>query len=116
LTAALLVAGVQAAWQPVRPWALHYAPLLAGAIVVLGVWELLTQKLNWMPLPYFPGPDRVLASMIEDRVILVERTWQSLKLLLTGYAVGVTAGIVSGVLIGWFPNVRYWAMPVLKVV
>ena len=30
--------------------------------------------------------------------------------------VGVAAGLVSGVLIGWFRGVRYWGMPVLKVV
>jgi NitT/TauT family transport system permease protein len=114
--ASLLLVGAQAVWRPMRPWVLHYAPLLAGAIVVLGLWDLITLKLAWMPLPFFPGPDRVFASMIEDRVILFQSTCHSLRLLLSGYAVGVVAGVVSGVLIGWFPLVRYLGMPVVKVV
>lgn len=116
LAGSLLLAGAQQVWRPLRPWTLYYAPLLAGALVALGFWDLITQKLGWMPLPYFPGPDRVLGSMIEDRGILLESTLHSLKLLLCGYALGVAVGVVSGVLIGWFPHVRYWGMPVLKVV
>ena len=41
---------------------------------------------------------------------------RSLLLLGCGYAAGCTAGVVCGVLIGWSPRVRYWGMPVLKVV
>ena len=55
-----------------------------------------------MPLPYFPGPDPVLQGMIDDRDLLLESTYHSLRLLLSGYAAGVAAGLVSGVLIGWF--------------
>ena len=69
-----------------------------------------------MTLPYFPGPDAVLAALVKDRNILLESTWDSLLLLLTGYAIGVMAGLVTGVSIGWSPRVRYWGMPILKVV
>ena len=69
-----------------------------------------------MSLPYFPGPDAVLSAMVEDRGLLLESTCYSLVLLLTGYAAGAALGLVSGVLIGWSPRVRYWGMPILKVV
>ena len=69
-----------------------------------------------MTLPYFPGPDAVLAALVADRKLLLESTWRSLLLLLTGYAAGVIAGVVSGVLIGWFTRVRYWGMPILRIV
>src|SRR5205085_11815893 len=39
-----------------------------------------------------------------------------LFLLLTGYCIGVVVGLISGVSIGWFAPVRYWGMPLLKVV
>ncbi len=39
---------------------------------------------TWMTLPYFPGPDAVLAALVEDRKLLLESTWHSLLLLLTG--------------------------------
>ena len=116
LTASFLLAVIQWAWRRTRHWARDNAPLLAGVILVLCLWDLITLKLAWMPLPYFPGPDMVLQGMWDDRVVLLDSTYHSLKLLLSGYSAGVAAGVVSGVLIGWFRGLRYWGMPVLKVV
>ena len=115
MTAALLLVAVQWVWQSSRPWVRHYAPLAAVALLAVCGWDLITLKLNWMTLPYFPGPDAVLGALVEDRALLFESTWHSLLLLVTGYAVGVTAGLLTGVLIGWYTSVRYWGMPVLKV-
>jgi NitT/TauT family transport system permease protein len=114
--ASLLLAIAQWAWRFLRPWVHQHAPLLAGLIFVLTLWDLVTFKLNWMALPYFMGPDTVLGSLIEDRGILIESTEHSLRLLLSGYLTGVVAGLISGVLIGWFRLVRYWGMPVLKLI
>ncbi len=116
LAASLIAAAAQGAWWYLRPWGRHYSPLLAGAIVTLGLWDMVTVKFDWLPLPYFPGPDMVLAGMLDDRSILFDSTYRSLKLLLSGYMLGVVAGLVSGVLMGWFRCVRYWGMPVMKVV
>jgi NitT/TauT family transport system permease protein len=111
-----LLAAVRWVWPPLRLWARHQAPLLAGVLVVLALWDLVTLKRNWLVLPYFPGPDQVLAGLVEDRLLLLRSTGHSLVLLLSGYGFGVAAGLVSGLLIGWSPQVRYWGMPVLKVV
>ena len=37
-------------------------------------------------------------------------------LLVSGYTLGVIVGLVTGVCIGWSNSVRYWGMPLLKVV
>ena len=58
----------------------------------------------------------VLQGMLDDRAMLFDSTYHSLFLLLSGYTLGVVAGVISGVLIGWFRTFRYWGMPVLKVV
>jgi NitT/TauT family transport system permease protein len=116
LAAMVLLLFLQLAWRPMRPWFRHYAPLMAGGFVWLGLWDLITLKMNWMPLPYFPGPDVVFQGMLDDRTILLDSTYRSLKLLLTGYLAGVATGVVSGVLIGWFRLIRYWGMPALKLV
>jgi NitT/TauT family transport system permease protein len=116
LGSGILLAIAQALWPRLRRWTVHHAPLLAGAIAALEVWDLVTLKLAWMRLPYFPGPDMVFQGMFDDRAMLWESTWQSLFLLFSGYSLGVVAGLASGVLIGWFRTARYWGMPVMKVV
>ncbi len=115
LAGSLLVAVLQLVWPRLRATVEHYGPLTAGAIVVTTVWDLSTLKMAWFPMPYFPGPDLVLASMVNDRAILLDSTYRSLRLLLSGYVLGASAGLVSGMLMGWFRRVRYWGMPVLKV-
>src|SRR5438552_17862930 len=54
--------------------------------------------------------------MVDDRALLFASTCTSLVLLLSGYVLGVAAGLVSGVCIGWSSPIRYWGMPILKVV
>jgi NitT/TauT family transport system permease protein len=116
VAATFVLAAVQWAWRPMRAWVRHNGPLLAGGFLWLGIWDLITLKLNWMPLPYFPGPDVVFQGMLDDRAILLDSTYHTLKLLLTGFVGGVAAGVVSGVLIGWFRLLRYWGMPALKLI
>ena len=91
-------------------------PLVAVAVLFLTGWELTTAGFRLLPLPYFPSPAGVLQSLINDRAVLFDSTWHSLILLLSGYALGVAVGLFSGICIGWFPEARYWGMPVLKIV
>jgi NitT/TauT family transport system permease protein len=99
-----------------RRWMWHMCPIFTAAILLLAVWDTITLGFRLLPLPYFPGPATVLRSLINDRVLLLDSTWHSLLLLLSGYALGVLAGLISGTCIGWSPPIRYWGMPVLKVV
>jgi NitT/TauT family transport system permease protein len=112
----LAAAVVQIFWPGLRKWMSHMCPILAGALVLLSVWEIITAGFRWLPMPYFPSPAGVLQSLINDRGMILDSTWHSLQLLLGGYALGVLAGVITGVCIGWFENARYWGMPVLKVV
>ncbi|MBV9009249.1 MAG: ABC transporter permease [Verrucomicrobia bacterium] len=116
----LLVAVVLAAaqcWRPrLRAQLGRFRPLFTVGVLLLAVWELITSGFHLLPLPYFPGPASVLQSMITDHALLFDSTWHSLALLLSGYALGAVAGLVTGVCIGWSPHARYWGMPLLKVV
>lgn len=111
-----LLAIAQLALPSLRLWLRAKSPLLAVAILTLCVWDLITLKLGWMPLPYFPGPDMVLRGLVDEWRSLLVNASQSLLLLSTGYIVGVVLGLFSGMAIGWSGNVRYWGMPVLKLV
>ena len=97
-----------------RPTLVHYAPLAAAALSLLTAWELVTLKLGLVPLPYFPGPDKVLGALTEDWKLIGTSALYSLRLLFTGYLVGATAGLITGVLIGWSRKCHYWISPVMK--
>ncbi len=99
-----------------RRWMANMWPVFTAAIVFICIWDVITLGLRILPLPYFPGPAAVLRSLINDRFLLLDSTWHSLALLLGGYSLGVIAGLISGVCIGWSAPVRYWGMPLLKVV
>ena len=112
----VLAVAVQPFWRALQRWLNHMCPILAGAVLLLGVWEVITTGFHWLPMPYFPGPPGVLRSLIDDRAMLFDSTRHSLVLLLSGYALGVSVALVTGVCIGWFARARYWGMPLLKVV
>lgn len=111
-----VLAIAQRFWTPLRFWMRHMCPIFTAAILFLGLWDLVTFGFHLLPMPYFPGPAAVLRSLINDRALLFDSTWHSLILLLSGYTLGVIAGLVSGVCIGWSSSIRYWGMPVLKIV
>jgi NitT/TauT family transport system permease protein len=113
---AVLAAATQYVWRSARPLVRHYAPLLAGGFGVLCLYDLATAKYDWLKHPFFPFPDEILEALVENRAILARSAWYSLRLLLFGYTAGVVSGLVTGVLIGWFPRARYWGMPILKLV
>lgn len=115
LAGSLGLAALQHTAGGLGSWARHRSPLFAGAIAALLFWDVATLKTAWMPMPYFPCPDRILLALQEDRASLALNAYHSLRLLMCGYGVGVAAGLVCGVLIGWFRGVRYWGMPLLKV-
>jgi NitT/TauT family transport system permease protein len=116
LAVGLILGGLQFPVPRLRSWLRENAPILSGAMVLLGVVEAITTGWRLLPLPYFPSPARVLWTIISDRATLFDSTWHSLVLLLSGYFLGVFVGLVSGVCIGWFKRARYWGMPVLKVI
>lgn len=111
-----LLAVLQLRLAGLRSWLREKAPLLSAGVGLLAALEVITTGLRLLPLPYFPSPARVLQSIVDDRAMLWTSTWHSLLLLLSGYALGVLAGLISGVCIGWFARARYWGMPVLKIV
>lgn len=112
----LLGAFLQMFWAGLRDWMKRMCPILGVAVLAMAVWQFVTTCLGLLPLPYFPGPEAVMAALASDRALLFDSTWHSLLLLLSGYALGTILALITGVTIGWFPHARYWGMPILKVV
>ena len=94
----------------------YKVPLLAVLFSFFGIWDLATLKLKLLPLPYFPGPDKVLNAFVLDWPLLLKCTAYSLRLLFAGYAIGALLGLVTGTLMGWSQRWNYWIGPLLKII
>ncbi|MBA3607318.1 MAG: ABC transporter permease subunit [Chthoniobacterales bacterium] len=112
----LVGAAAQVFLPRLRNWMVRMCPILGMAVFALAIWQLVTSSLGLLPMPYFPGPEGVMAALASDRALLFDSTWHSLILLLGGYAIGTVLALITGVTIGWFPHARYWGMPILKIV
>jgi NitT/TauT family transport system permease protein len=116
LILSLLMGVVQKFSCALRRWMAHMCPIIAAALGLFCVWEIITSGFRLLPLPYFPSPASVLRTLVLEWRDLARSTWHSLLLLLGGYLVGAFTGVVTGICIGWFKQARYWGMPLLKVV
>src|SRR5947208_4594094 len=113
---AIVAAVMQRCWPALQTRMRRFRPLFTVGVLLLCVWEVITSGFRMLPLPYFPSPAGVVQSMINDRGLLFDSTWHSPVVLLSGYLLGVAAGLVTGVCIGCSAPARYWGMPLLKVV
>src|SRR4029078_12164578 len=85
LGVSIVLSIAQKFWPALRKWMRHIWPIFTAAILLLGVWDVITGGFDLLSLPYFPGPAAVLRSLISDRALLLDSTWHSLVLLLIRY-------------------------------
>lgn len=102
---------------PLHDWAVrrltHDAKWVLGGGVWLVFWEFTTAKTSLLAPPYFDAPQQIVTSLWAERGILSESVGDSLLLLLAGFAVGLVAGLATGLTIGWFQAANYWVHPIL---
>jgi NitT/TauT family transport system permease protein len=91
------------------------APFRFTIGLALALWDVLGTKLLLLPQPFFPGPARILEPFLMEPVYVLQQVLYSLRLFSYGFVIGATAGIFTGILIGWFPKVYYWVQPVMKI-
>lgn len=83
--------------------------------IALGIWDYLGTKIKVLPQPFFPGPAEILTAFLSEGNYIFHNTLYSLRLYAGGFVGGVFLGVLTGILIGWFPKVKYWVEPVLKI-
>lgn len=94
---------------------LNRVPFRFAVGLALAAWDILGTKLQWLPMPFFPGPSRIIEAFLMEGGYVFQNTLYSLRLFTVGFALGVAFGVGTGILIGWFPKVYYWVYPVLKI-
>ena len=85
-------------------------------LLLLGLVDVLTDKLMALPAVYLPSVNNVLASAVDEREMLLACTFYSVRLLFLGIIIGGTIGVFTGVLIGWSKTINYWLAPIARFV
>jgi NitT/TauT family transport system permease protein len=118
----LLLAGF-AAWiiagffkTCVREKLVFKAGFYTAGFLLLGVYDLITIKLNLVPQIYFPAPERIIGVFVKDWFFILRCLVYSLRLLLSGFFLGAFLGVATGTLIGWSQRFNYWIMPFIRIV
>lgn len=89
---------------------------ICGVLVLIEIYDIATLKLNALPLPFFPSPDRMIFEFIDGYDVLGISVLYSLRLLLTGFVIGSLLGFVTGVCLGWSEKCSYWIEPLMRFV
>lgn len=97
-------------------WFVQRTPWLLVLGLLFTTWELVTAKFGWLPLPFFPPPQALLEVYLDDFAKLGTSVVASVKLQITGYAIGAVVGFLTGVSIGWSRRAGYWVHPVLRFI
>ncbi|MDR3130228.1 MAG: ABC transporter permease subunit [Treponema sp.] len=92
------------------------APFFAAGFLLLGLYNVITHKVNVLPGLYFPAPERIIGVFVTDWFFLLRCLVYSLRLLLGGFFLGALLGVFTGTLIGWSQRLNYWIMPFIKIV
>jgi NitT/TauT family transport system permease protein len=80
------------------------------------IWELVTNKLPLLDPFVFVSPIRVCEAFVTMHAVLIRSIFSSMDLLLWGFFVGMPAGMISALIIGWFKPVFNVAYPFAKIV
>jgi NitT/TauT family transport system permease protein len=91
------------------------SPLLTVIFLLLLAYDYFTLKTRLLHVTYFPAIDDILNALVSERSQLWTNFWHSLVLLFSGYFAGVAAGLLCGIISGYVKKVRYWVMPLIKV-
>ncbi|HEY0286167.1 MAG TPA: ABC transporter permease [Pseudomonas sp.] len=116
VAAVIALAVIAGHWsQRVAQRTQHLGAWLIALPILLGIWELLTAKLGWLPVPFFAPPQALLDVYVEDWPRLADSLFHSALLLGSGVALGAVTGFIAGVAIGWSRSIGYWLHPVLRI-
>ncbi len=95
---------------------IHYGPWFIVLGLWLLLWEITTAKLGWLPKPFFSPPQGLLHVYLSDWDRLLLCIAYTGRLWGLGFFIGISAGFLAGVGLGWSKRFAYWGMPLLKLI
>lgn len=94
-----------------------------GAVGVwIVLWWWLTRPTGPVPSLYFPSPDAVWTKFVRMWTrpyigsTLLEHIFSSLYIVLSGWTLGALVGIPLGIVMAWWPKVKWIVFPVFQLI
>ncbi len=105
--------------RPRQTFFQRHEPMILGGgalVIALAVWEAIWSRTHWISPLFFSGPSAIAKQF---RYLLLEGTLvadirYSGKNFVLGFALALGAGVVLGVIIGWYRRIRLVADPFLN--
>lgn len=106
-----------ALWYCKRRGTLSTGPfdIILAVWLLMIVWELTTSVLNVAHPVLLPCPENVFDTFRKQWSLLLLNVGYSMELLLLGFALGLTAAVLLGLVAGWVPRIRAFAYPIANV-
>ena len=104
-------------WYCKRRGTLSTGPfdIILAVWLLMIVWELTTSVLNVAHPVLVPCPKNVFDTFRKQWSLLLLNVGYSMELLLLGFALGLTAAVLLGLVAGWVPRIRAFAYPIANV-
>lgn len=92
----------------------YKAPLYSVIFLLLTAYDIATIKTGFLTFPLVPCINSILFGAFSDRAVLLTSTIHTLRLMFTGYFIGVVLGLITGITCGYSRKVHYWVDPIIK--
>lgn len=93
----------------------HKSYFIGTSYFLLAAYNLATEKFVIFPELFFPSPNKILAVFADSWAFILKCDLFSLRLLAISWVIGISLGILTGILVGWFTSFNYWLDPVVKI-
>lgn len=101
---------------------LYFLLSVVSVLFFIGVWHLFTTVLEVVPSNTLPSPEKVFTSFIRkftnpnpDGATLLQHTFASLQVALTGYFYALVLGIPLGIMMAWNPCIDRFVRPLFDL-
>ncbi len=95
---------------------------ICSVLLFVGVWYFCTDVLKLVSPKTLPSPVKVFITFIDkftnpnpDGALLLDHTFSSLKITLTGYIVAIIIGVPLGIAMAWYHKVDIYVRPLFDL-